>query len=177
MPVLVTNYEDRLLYLCSRLRPNYGKPMPHFIVQTGTHCENGVCVSCRDKNEDGSPVIIESKHDLAHLFPGKYTLCTAPAAAPPAVAKQDECSANSADNPLETSVEETEPEDGLGRFGPDVTAEFEGAAEAGLEIRKRSGWHRIFSAETGELVHPDAEQKQKAEQVIAELITAFIEGS
>lgn len=150
--------------------------MPHFIVQTGTHCENGVCVSCRDKNEDGSPVVIESKHALDQLFPGKYTICTAPAATPSTVAKQEQAPANPVDGPLESFVEEPEPED-LDRFGPDVTADFVGAKEAGLQIRKRSGWHRIFSAETGELVHPDAEQKQKAEQVVADLITAFIEGS
>lgn len=151
--------------------------MPHFIVQTGTHCENGVCVSCRDKNEDGSPVAIESKHALDQMFPGKYTICTAPAAAPPTVSKQEQAPANPLDGPLESFVEEPEPEEDLDRFGVDVTADFEGAKEAGLQIRKKGCWHRVLAAETGELVHPGAEQKQKAEQVVADLITAFIEGS
>ena len=136
--------------------------MPHFIINSGTHCEGGVCTSSNDKNQDGSPVVIESKHALDQLFPSKFTICTNPMAVPP--------------SPAEPVEQDNKPV-GVEQFGPAVTSEFTGAKEAGLEIRKRSGWYRVFSAETKQLVHPDAEQKGKVEAVIADLITAFIEGS
>lgn len=132
--------------------------MPHFIIKAGTYCEGGVCISSRDKNENGTPVLIESKHALNELFPDKFTI------------------AQKGSEVVISPPPKQEESEGIKQFGLDVTSEFAGAEEAGLLILKRSGWHRVFNAQTKEMVHPEAEQRAKAEAVITDLVTAFNEG-
>lgn len=104
----------------------------------------------------------ESEHDLCRLFPGKFQLLGDDDTAEPAPTKE----------PAAPTTKGPEPKPVVDGPGDDVTAEFAGAAEAGLQVFRKDGKWNVYDGDPNEpadRVNPEPLRKKDVPALLIEL--------